>query len=130
MRTVDLARLILFIRRKLRAQHSTKAQPRASDEPNPAVRGKIVMKLDTEGAEFRLLPHLIKRDAACSVDAMFLEWHRVVSASARAIKQTATEALSSPGCNVEVSSLDDETFMYDGKPLPNSSVCKPTNLTD
>ena len=124
VRTVDLARLILFIRRKLQARLSAEPQPSAGDQQPAPPRGKIVMKLDIEGAEIRLLPHLIKRNAACSVDAMFLEWHRVASASARAVKQTATEVLASPRCNVEVSSVDDETFMYDGKPLPNSSLCE------
>ena len=124
VRTVDLARLILFIRGKLRQRLSAQPQPPGADSSH---HGKIVMKLDTEGAEFRLLPHLIARKAACSVDFMFLEWHRVVTSTQRAIKQNVTDTLALPGCNVVVSSLDDETFMYDGMPLPNNSVCEPSS---
>ena len=82
------------------------------------------MKLDTEGAEYRLLPHLLERGAACAVDLMFLEWHRADSASHALIKKQAIEALAAPGCKVVVSSLDDETFMFDGVPLPTASVCR------
>ena len=124
VRTIDLARLIHFVRRKLQARLTggSRRTIGLSSQSN------IVMKLDTEGAEIRLLPHLIKSKAACDVDAMFLEWHRLVSASDRAVKQKVDEALATSGCNVEVLSLDDETFMHDGMPMPNSSVCVPNSV--
>ena len=114
VKTIDLARLLLFIRRML---GHTRPQ-----------RAKIVMKLDTEGAEYRLLPHLIERGAACTVDLMFLEWHQTTKAAHAAVKRSATEALSAPACKLVVSSIDDETFMYDGVPLPNRSVCERSSV--
>lgn len=109
VKTVDLARLLLFIRRTLGHTRSGGS--------------KLVMKVDTEGAEYRLLPHLIKRGAACTVDFMFLEWHLTTKAAHIAAKRSVTEALSAPACKVVVSSLDDETFLFDGVPFPNRSVC-------
>ena len=35
----------------------------------------VVLKIDAEGAEWRLLPHLLRADAAQLVDEMWVEWH-------------------------------------------------------
>lgn len=34
---------------------------------------RIVMKLDIEGAEYRVVPHLLQQDAMCALDPIFLE---------------------------------------------------------
>ena len=117
VRTVDLARIIIFIKRLLAARHTDASR-----------RGQLVMKVDTEGAEYRLLPELLRRSAACAVDLMFLEWHTVNTSNHRTIRGNVVEALAAPDCKVVVSDLDDETFMYDGVPLPSDSVCNNARL--
>ena len=87
--------------------------------------GAIVMKIDTEGAEYRLLPHLLKEEAACHVDLMFLEWHPTLdrrtsrptpTQEETRVRKHAQKALGA--CGTVVSDIDDETFLYDGRPLP------------
>ena len=35
----------------------------------------VLMKLDVEGSEYVLLPHLLERRVLCSVDFLHVEWH-------------------------------------------------------
>jgi hypothetical protein len=108
VRTVDLARLLLFVRRELTRRQAG---------------GRIVMKLDTEGAEYRLLPHILARSAACGADLIFLEWHRTTNPKHVEIRQQSVDALAALTCKPTISSIDDETFLYDGVSLPTGSIC-------
>ena len=38
-------------------------------------KGRLVLKLDCEGAEYELLTHLIARDADLLLDVVWVEWH-------------------------------------------------------
>ena len=109
--TIDLAMLIHFVHRHL---HKGRG-------------GKIVMKLDTEGAEEWLLPHLIARHALCVPDLLFLEWHPDPpphgTAELREARRRTLEAVKQPNCTTVVSTIDDETFFFDGKPLPTERSC-------
>ena len=92
------------------------------------IRGVIVMKLDVEGLEQILLPHLLKQRALCLVDAVFAEFH------AWAYNHTLggftggdselREAIRKMQCTTNVLGLDDETYLHDGASWPTRSVCK------
>lgn len=116
--TVDLAELVKFVHGNLLRLPDGRRQ-----EP------QIVMKVDTEGAEYRLLPHLIANDALCLVNLIFLEWHPqpypLGTAAQRTVKQLTERALKAPQCKTVLSTIDDETFLYDGKPLHETrmSIC-------
>ena len=114
--TVDLAELVKFVHGNLLRLPDGRRQ-----EP------QIVMKVDTEGAEYRLLPHLIANDALCLVNLIFLEWHPqpypLGTAAQRAVQQLTERALKAPQCKTVLSTIDDETFLYDGKPLHETRIC-------
>ena len=139
VRTIDLAALIRFVDAELRVLQSPPLQPkslfqqllslvapgRPKDVGKAHHRGPIVMKIDTEGAEYRILPHLLSQSVACLVDLMFLEWHPVLEPKTGRPKPTthqkhvrlnAQQTLQV--CNTTISDIDDETFLYDGRPLP------------
>ena len=109
---INLARLVAFVHSELL---------RAAD----GRKSRIVMKIDTEGAEYKLLPHLIRSNAACIADLIFLEWHPDVrqKASQSEVRRVTEDAFSKPWCHTAVSSIDDETFLKDGKPLPTEPIC-------
>ena len=117
--TIDLARLVRFVHRNLL---------KVDGQPS-----RIVMKLDTEGQEYRILPHLVAQGAACLVDRMYLEWHPSPAPNGTDFQNEAREvsmhALSTPPCKTVATILDDETFMK-GKAFPKSGkICpkpKPT----
>jgi hypothetical protein len=112
---IDLARLVLFVHSELL---------RAAD----GRKSRIVMKIDTEGGEYKLLPHLIRFDAACVADLIFLEWHPNPpprgSAVQSEVQRLTEDAFRTSWCHTVVSPIDDETFFADGKPLPSGRICR------
>ena len=114
VKTMDLARLVHFVHRHLRK----------ADDGRPS---KLVMKIDTEGTEYRVLPHLLARRAACLLDFIFLEWHPEPapygSDRQREVRQMTMDALRTKPCKTAISDLDDETFLTDGKPFPSIRMC-------
>ena len=99
VRTLDLARFIL-----------EEIRPFAST---------VVMKLDIEGAEFDVIPHLLLRGAFCDLDLVFAEvhpWVKQANAQQRAFLDASITLINSGqirGCKVRVSMLDDETYRHD-----------------
>jgi len=89
-----------------------------------AAGGHKLMKMDIEGAEFTVLPDLIKNNLLCegSVDTMTIEWHDGVPKDKQAAKNLKKEVLGLGKCgqkkDTEVLTLDDESYLEDGKPLP------------
>lgn len=118
VRSIDLAKLISFVRSELHRGHKN------SLPPTPASpHARIVMKVDVEGAEYNIMPHLVASPAKCAVDLMFLEWHPspVPSKKEIAVRRATEQALKSCPKTV-ISDIDDETFLYDGKPLPRQGA--------
>ena len=93
----------------------------AAGEPRLA----IVMKLDTEGGEYKLLPHLIAQGVACIVDFLFLEWHPDWPPTLVQEQVRQSTHLAIGRCNHTVlSEVDDESFVLDGMRLPpKGSLC-------
>lgn len=54
-------------------------------------KGKLVLKLDCEGAEYELLPHLIAHDADLLLDCVLVEWHPWLRTGQEAVR-AAVEA--------------------------------------
>jgi len=136
VRSIDLAKLISFVRSELHRGHKSSlprgdakhGHPshlgRALSAPTPASpHARIVMKVDVEGAEYNIMPHLMASPAKCAVDLMFLEWHPspVPSKKEIAVRRTTEQALKSCPKTL-ISDIDDETFLYDGKPLPQQGA--------
>jgi len=141
VRTLDLAALIYRVHRHLQELHGRE-------------RGtsRILMKLDVEGSEYSILPHLVLTQTLCLVDRAFLEWHpsnyaptAVATAAARrhliereagvaavgtvmravngAIHEILLRARNKSDCRLQATFLDDEEYLWDGQPWPNMTIC-------
>ena len=62
---LDLATVVRLVHTRLRESGSSL----------PGVRPRVVMKLDIEGHEVAVWPHLRATGAFCLVDVVFIEWH-------------------------------------------------------
>ena len=111
--TVDIA---AWFRREV----LTRQLPR-SDGGRPA---RIVMKVDIEGGEFELLPHLLASGVLCEVDYVYVEFHLTWVADGTAKAKaftgnlTALKEARGASCPIEFTHLDDEAFGSDDIPLP------------
>ena len=139
--TIDLSDLIYRVHRHLQELHG---RTRGSS--------RLLMKLDVEGSEYRILPHLVLTQTLCLVDRAFLEWHpdnyapkaAAVSAAQRYLtkREAGVEAVSTmlhaikgaiheildrgtkaDDCRLQYTFLDDEEYLWDGKPWPNATLC-------
>ena len=66
VRTIDLARVVNRVHKNLKKQNGGK-------------RGdsRILMKLDVEGSEERVMLHLVRMQTACLIDRVMVEWHKL-----------------------------------------------------
>jgi hypothetical protein len=130
VRTADLSRLILHVHSQLgRIQHTGRGPP------SPP---RVVMKLDTEFLELRLLPHLTWSLALCAaVDAVMVDWSNLALGQAASrqphltlpaveladgLRDVLTRAynasLRGEHCRASLLDVDDETYMKAGSKLP------------
>ena len=133
VRSVDLAHLITYVDGKLQDKFAGSRGP-----------SRMVMKLDVEGAEMGVAPHLLAKEVLCKIDAVFIEWHPEIFKQALA-KATAERAdnvaqlesqhmvvsalqqafrlipKASPGdtCRTEYVDMDDESYLHDGMSWPD-----------
>ena len=97
--------------------------------PVSARGGVVLAKMDIEGSEFFVLPHLLKHAALCQsvIRSIFIEWHaRHVPTSMRQpaadFQKAFSTHLRAQHCNAtNIIYFDDETFLHDPHPLPD--VC-------
>lgn len=95
----------------------------------------IVAKLDIEGEEKNVLPHLLASGILCKFDYLFLETHERMFAPNDLrefvnFKSKMNDILVNQQCKVEITDLDDESYLKDEdnsldsckKPKPNSIV--------
>lgn len=87
----------------------------------------VVMKMDVEGAEHLLLPHMIITGALCHIDLVFTEYHEwggVMSAGNMTARDFAAyfseyvENYDQKSCKTRFRDLDDETYGSSDFPLP------------
>ena len=119
---IDTSRLIHNLRKRLSTSNA---------------KGRILMKLDVEGLEYDIVPHLVRTQAICALHTAFLEWHpatlawqehregleavrRMISAERHVVDGLSGNL---PSCAVKLTDLDDETFARDGRPWPEDSLC-------
>jgi len=93
----------------------------------------IVMKVDIEGSEFKVIPHMLLQGSLCRIDHAFVEWHHRLFAEFReaypdiaSAVENSTELVSllktvpelDKSCGIQIMKLDDESYKFDGKPFP------------
>ena len=104
---------------------------------------KIVMKLDIEGSEYVTLPDLISSGVLCQLDFVFMEFHSGIAPfdgyfpgldvplgnkqHARAFETGLVDTVKSFSrtCKVRLIRMDDESYLWDGAPLPTVDSVSP-----
>jgi len=84
----------------------------------------VVMKMDIEGAEYKILPNLIQTGALCMINYLLIEWHHEMRNFPEELKAKAAymptklqAAASKCDPRLEFERLDDESYLRDGIPL-------------
>jgi hypothetical protein len=108
----------------------------------PRVKQAVVAKIDIEGAEYIILPKMLKAGLLCKgkVDSAFIEWHpswqggghrkKGYLALKKHLLQQIQSAKYCQGANpTTMLEVDDESYGHDGIPLPAFSVQK-SNVTN
>jgi FkbM family methyltransferase len=136
VRTVDISRMLQRVHTHVKSRSG----------------GKIMAKFDCEGAELRIIPHLLQQQTLCLIDFATIEWHEKMlaakwfqqSAYARKIPRTRSGVLAATsmvnqtrvliettiqttGCGLEMrADEDDESYLHDGAALPNKGepICR------
>ena len=108
--TIDLARFL----------QDNIVNRRIPDKSAPAT---VVVKMDIEGAEFKVLPHLMEKGLMCKghgIDAMTLEWHEGRDPKTYEWHHNGVEG---PGPGTEAAALHKKVASQGGG-------CQPTDLLD
>ena len=89
---------------------------------------KIVAKMDIEGSEFNVLPHMILHGSICFIDYLIIEFHPLDMQSLSQLDRSLGDVINhlikkSESCKLEISGRDDETFGNDNN-IPYPSVDK------
>eukprot|EP00756_Hemistasia_phaeocysticola_P064442 Hpha_TRINITY_DN779_c0_g1::TRINITY_DN779_c0_g1_i1::g.28891::m.28891 len=126
VRTLDLARIMSVVR---------EAVDKEAKQQNTS-RGSVVMKMDIEGMEYAVLPHMVRSRILCEyIDFMYLEWHwrhyippHIIHPVLliKHMKWIHEMFKEKKDCHTEVSNLDDETYFRDENrawPKPGG-ICK------
>lgn len=83
--------------------------------PGQAPSSKVFVKMDVEGAEYDILPAMLKTDVFCEIDAIVAEFHPYFVKGAMLKKHYLNyldkEIAKRPGCKITVLSLDDESYV-------------------
>ena len=93
------------------------------------------MKMDIEGGEFEVLPHMLFEGSLCHLDVAFVEYHEQILEPLREAhpekELPSTDDLldfvlflpkahqyDKKHCKVQVVEMNDESYMFDGEPFP------------
>ncbi len=93
----------------------------------------IVSKMDIEGEELNVLPHLLTQGVLCKINIIFMEPHERMMSSQNAqeflnFQNNLNFILTKSKCKVEISNLDDESYLNDETNDINSCILsKPSN---
>ena len=99
---IDLAALVHHVHAKLRPEHAA----------------NFLMKMDVEGAEVSLLPHLIRSGSLCLPARIFFDApERIVRGLTRRMRK------ADGACATRFVVLDDESYNIDTATWPHRSVC-------
>ena len=117
VRTIDLAKYVL--------EHVASRQLPAGTSMDRGTEG-VLLKIDIEGSEHELIPHMIITGALCKIGAMFYEEHKWGHVSVANNKDTAFTAFfegfardyDSKSCPTTFLLVDNETYGSSDFPLP------------
>lgn len=80
---------------------------------------KVVVKMDIEGAEFDVLPHMLVHGSLCFIDYLTIEWHgnfypTFTRGLDKKIKEITSFLTSNDvSCKFKILEIDDETYVND-----------------
>jgi hypothetical protein len=114
--TLDLDRLVLVIMGEWKSRNFAEGTSR------------MISKMDIEGSEYLVLPHMAEHGSLCYFDIIMLEWHAHMqpadSISKEAVLASIQEAVRvNVGCKITISEVDDEWYAFDDKrPFPQPGI--------
>ena len=79
----------------------------------------IVVKMDIEGQEVKILPDLLASGAMCHIDLIFIELHRRMISDSNTLEnfdlfiKSLEYSLKNSNCKTKISYMDDETYNRD-----------------
>ena len=123
-------------------QHVYGDYQRVVDKDGNVGAPKVMMKMDIEGMEYRVLPDLLYSGVLCrDIDFSFGEFHKkkwlfpmeldsdvsiADGQTGMAYLRTFTTAMqASPNCHGRFIEADDEAYLHDGIPLPTPTSSRP-----
>ena len=83
----------------------------------------VMVKMDIEGSEYKVIPHLLRRNMLCAdkISFMYMEFHNWAANGQLLNRNIVREQMASQNC---VSTLfihvDDETYLHDGMEFPTT----------
>lgn len=95
------------------------------------IAGKKLMKMDIEGSEFTVVPKLMEEKLLCKgvVDEMTIEWHNWKASDMDTAENNMTIWAAEHGVScpplmqaTTCIELDDESYLWDGMPLPSQEA--------
>ena len=85
-------------------------------------KSKVMVKVDVEGSEHELLPHLLTGGSLCKMNLVISEWHDVPDKEKSIEPELRAVISRARHCQLEMINLDDETYGKgtDTAPFPTS----------
>jgi hypothetical protein len=89
---------------------------------------RMIAKMDIEGSEYLVLPHMAKHGSLCYFDVIMLEWHPMMqpkgATSREEVLDSVEEAVkANVGCKMQISREDDESYYSnDKRPWPEPGM--------
>merc|ERR1712098_125720 len=81
----------------------------------------VLLKMDIEGTEHEVLPHMLKRGILCRnfVNAAFIEWHSSAGFKSSLSGGALSSLMQHQACaSTKIIGMDDESYRHDKKDLP------------
>ena len=81
---------------------------------------RIFAKIDIEGAEFQVIPDLLRENLLCGIDKIAAEvhpWFSPGSSSKALFASITNHTKSTPGCKTVMINIDDESYRNDVRRL-------------
>lgn len=81
----------------------------------------VMVKMDIEGSEYKVIPHLLRRNMLCAdkISFMYMEFHNWAANGQLLNKNIVREQMASQNCvSTLLIHVDDETYLRDGMEFP------------
>lgn len=85
----------------------------------------VMVKMDIEGSEYKVIPHLLRRNMLCAdkISYMYMEFHNWAANGQLLNRNIVREQMASQNCvSTLLIHVDDETYLHDGMEFPTIDI--------